>query len=182
MCLQLRSQDRRFDFHPVHYVLRAQPCLVQQRQPFPQEMCAYITVSTLCKVNGQGCIRRVSVSNPGPPRGFNGCRVFPAEECLDRIRKNTVNNRCHGPAGYNFVTGSSTVSLHSSHCEGYVRRLSTTWLNTFDLKTSGYYMHRYVHQHSEFLSFSHRVCLRVLYGSHNKQRLYPCATLTDWFL
>jgi hypothetical protein len=92
----------------------------------------------------KGCIRKVSDSNPGPPRGFNVCPVFPLEECLDRIYKSPVTNRFHSPALYNSVTDSSTASLDSSHCEGFVRLFSTILLNPFGLRTSGHYMHRYI--------------------------------------
>jgi len=37
-------------------------------------------------------------------------------------------------------------------------------------------------QHSPILHSAHTVYLRVLYGSQNKQRLFPCTALTDWFL
>lgn len=90
------------------------------------------------KLMVKSCIRKVPDSNPGPPRGFNGCRVFPAEERLEKIYKNTVTRRFHSPAVYNAVTESSIASRDSSHCEAFVRLLSTIWLNPFGLKTSGY--------------------------------------------
>lgn len=36
--------------------------------------------------------------------------------------------------------------------------------------------------HSEIPNNAHRLYLCILYGSQNKQRLYPCATLTNSFL
>jgi len=49
------------------------------------------------------------------------------------------------------------------------------------LKPSGYYMYHQV-RHSAILRFAHTVYLCVLCGSETKQRLFPYATLTDWFL
>ena len=114
--------------------------------PFHKKCVLTLQCQHFAKLMVKGCIRKVSDSNPGPPRGFNGGRVFPAEECLDGICKNTVTNRFHSPAVYNSVSDSSTARLHSSHCEGFVLLLSTIWLNPFDFKASGYYeyMHRYI--------------------------------------
>jgi hypothetical protein len=74
--------------------------------PFHKKYVLPLQFQHFAKVMVKGCIRKVSDSNPGPPRGFNGCRDFPAEECLDRVCKNTVTNRFHSPAVYNSVTDS----------------------------------------------------------------------------
>ena len=39
-----------------------------------------------------------------------------------------------------------------------------------------------VHQISNILRSAHTVYLCVLFGSENKQRLFPYTALTDWFL
>jgi hypothetical protein len=109
--------------------------------PFHKKYVLALQFQHFAKLVVKGCVWKVSDWNSGPPRGFNSCRVFPAEECLDRICKTTVTNRFHSPAVHNSVTDSSTASLHSSHCEGFVRLLSTIWLNPFDLRTSGCYIH-----------------------------------------
>ena len=49
------------------------------------------------------------------------------------------------------------------------------------LKLSGYIMYHHV-QHTKILRSAHTVYLCVLYGSQNKQRLFPYTALTDWFL
>ena len=36
--------------------------------------------------------------------------------------------------------------------------------------------------HSQILRSAHTVYLCVLYGSENKQRLFPYTALTDWFV
>jgi len=46
---------------------------------------------------------------------------------------------------------------------------------------TGHYMYRQV-QRSEILRSAHTVYLCVLYGSQNKQRLFPYTILTGWFL
>jgi hypothetical protein len=63
---------------------------------------------------------------------------------------------------------------------------------TASLQPSGHYMYRqftaqrslYVPpvQHSQILHSAHTVKYCVLCGSENKQRLFPYAALTDWFL
>jgi len=42
-------------------------------------------------------------------------------------------------------------------------------------------MHHQI-KHSQILRSAHTVYLCVLCGSENKQRLFPYAALTDWFL
>ena len=42
------------------------------------------------------------------------------------------------------------------------------------------YMHTHTHTHAH--TRTHTVCLCVLCGSQNKQRLFPYTALTDWFL
>jgi hypothetical protein len=49
------------------------------------------------------------------------------------------------------------------------------------LKPSGYYMYHQV-QHSAILLSAHTLYLCVLCGYQNKQRLFHCTALTDWFL
>jgi hypothetical protein len=49
------------------------------------------------------------------------------------------------------------------------------------LKPRGYCTHRHV-KHSAIVRSAHTVCLCVLCGSQNKQRLFPYTALTDWFL
>jgi len=44
-----------------------------------------------------------------------------------------------------------------------------------------HYMYYQVY-HSQTLRSAHTLYLCVLYGSQNKQRLFPYTTLTDWFL
>ena len=123
--------------------------------PFHKKYVLTSQFQHFAKLMVKGCIRKVSDSNPGPPRGFDGCHVLTAEECLDRIYKNTVTSRFHSPAVHNSVTDSAIASRDSSHCEGFVRFLCTIWLNPFDLKTIGYCMHRYIWHHSEFLYSAH---------------------------
>jgi hypothetical protein len=36
--------------------------------------------------------------------------------------------------------------------------------------------------HLKILRSAHTVCLCVLCGSENKRQLFPCTTLTDWFV
>jgi hypothetical protein len=48
------------------------------------------------------------------------------------------------------------------------------------LKTSGYFIYYYI-QRSKILRSAHTMCLSVLCGSENKQRLFQCTALTDWF-
>jgi len=48
------------------------------------------------------------------------------------------------------------------------------------LKPSGHYMYHQV-SHSQILPSTETVYLCVLCGSQNKQRLFPCTALTDWF-
>jgi hypothetical protein len=49
------------------------------------------------------------------------------------------------------------------------------------LKQSGYFAYKQV-EHSLILYSAHTVYLCVLCGSENKQRLFHCTALTDWFL
>jgi endoribonuclease Dicer len=49
------------------------------------------------------------------------------------------------------------------------------------LKPSGYYMYHLLY-HTKTLHSTHTVYLCVLYGSHNKQRLFPQTALTGWAL
>jgi hypothetical protein len=50
----------------------------------------------------------------------------------------------------------------------------------YPLEHSGNYT--YHHLYAKILCSAHTVHLCVLYGSENKQRLFPYKTLTDWFL
>jgi hypothetical protein len=52
--------------------------------------------------------------------------------------------------------------------------------STDPLKPSGNFVHHRV-QHSQILRSAHTVHLCVLYGSENKQRLFHCTALNDWF-
>jgi len=49
------------------------------------------------------------------------------------------------------------------------------------LKLCRYYTYYEVY-HSEILHCVHRVNIRTLYGSQNKEKVFPCTELTDWFL
>ena len=49
------------------------------------------------------------------------------------------------------------------------------------LKLGRYYT-QYEAYHSEAVHFVHRVNIRSLYGSQNKEKVFPCTELTDWFL
>jgi hypothetical protein len=48
------------------------------------------------------------------------------------------------------------------------------------LKPRRYYTYYEVY-HSKILLCVHRINIRTLYGSQNKEKLFPCAALTDWF-
>jgi hypothetical protein len=52
---------------------------------------------------------------------------------------------------------------------------------SLNIKPSGYYMYHHVY-HSQILRSAHTVYLCVLCASQNKQRLFHCTTLTDWFV
>ena len=52
---------------------------------------------------------------------------------------------------------------------------------TNTVKPSGHFVYNQL-QHSAILRSAHTVYLCVLCGSENKQRLFPCTALTDWFL
>ena len=49
------------------------------------------------------------------------------------------------------------------------------------LMPGGHYMYRYV-SGTKILRSAYTVDMCVLYGSQNKQRLFPYTALTDWFL
>ena len=51
--------------------------------------------------------------------------------------------------------------------------------NLDPLKPSGHYMYHQFNIH-KFYVVPHTVYLCVLFGSQNKQRLFPYTTLTDW--
>jgi len=53
--------------------------------------------------------------------------------------------------------------------------------NIDPLKPSGHCMYHQL-EHTQILRSAHTVYLCVLYGSQNKQQLFPYTTLTDWFL
>jgi len=46
----------------------------------------------------------------------------------------------------------------------------------------GCYYTYYEVYHSEILDFVHRVNIRTLYGSQNKEKVFSYTELTDWFL
>jgi len=112
--------------------------------PFHKKYALTLQFQHIAKLMVKGCTRKVSDSNPRPPRGFNGCRVFPAEECLDVICKipwptaSTVllctipSLIARLPALIHLI-----VKALFDFCPRY-------GLTLFDLKTSGYYMYRYI--------------------------------------
>jgi len=48
------------------------------------------------------------------------------------------------------------------------------------LKPSGHYIYHQFNIHKLYVLPTQHLC--VLYGSQNKQRLFPYTALTDWFL
>ena len=64
----------------------------------------------------------------------------------------------------NYVPTRIRTGLRSNTCQ------KRRWLNVVSLVNG------------RTLCYAHRVCLCVLCGSENKQRLFPYTALTDWFL
>jgi len=73
------------------------------------------------------------------------------------------------------VLEQRAVSLFHDHCTNSFRKKINP------LKPRGRYMY---HQFNiqQFYVLPTQLYLCVLYGSQNKQRLFPYTTLTDWFL
>jgi hypothetical protein len=83
--------------------------------------------------------------------------------------------------GWLTLNSSSAVRQRRATITDFAPLLVRSRAGGGPLESSGYYMYHQA-KHSQILRSAHTVYLCVLCGSENKQRLFHCTALTDWFL
>jgi hypothetical protein len=59
---------------------------------------------------------------------------------------------------------------------------SWNWIRINPFKTSGHCMYRQFNIHKFYVLATQCTYVCILCGAENKQQLFPCAALTDWFV
>jgi hypothetical protein len=109
--------------------------------------------------------------------------VSPPPSCCCKVHKKQQD----------FMTSFFDGLMLHTCCTAAFRKLTSTyeccqWVKTLyscqitDTQPTGYYMYHQVVTITKILRSAHTVYLCVLCGSENKQRLFHCTALTDWFL